>query len=85
MIDMSNENNPAFSVFDENAPASDFEWVTGLTKLEYFTAHAMQGLLSYRGATGFQGEIATEACNQAQLALRRIEEYKKHMQGESDE
>jgi len=41
-----NGNRPAMPVVDENAPPSDFSWVCGLTKREYFSIMAMQGFLS---------------------------------------
>lgn len=43
---MKNGDMPAMPVFDPQAPAADFEWVTGLTKREAFAMAAMLGLIS---------------------------------------
>ena len=43
---MENKDKPAFSVALVNNGSANHSEVKGLTKLEYFTAMAMQGLIS---------------------------------------
>lgn len=72
---MENSKEPAF------ACASDYKAQTGLTKLEYFTAMAMQGIMSIPGndledRRFFAEYIAEKSVKIAKETLNQLEKEK---------
>lgn len=66
---MENKNKPAFASVSETSHCQE-----GLTKLEYFTAMAMQGILANPQRVGGSfNEVAEVAKNYAEATLKALE------------
>lgn len=71
---LENGNRPAMPVFDPQAPASDYNWVNGLTKREYFAAMALGDLAGKCGTNDASGaeHIARSAVKYADALLAAL-------------